>query len=65
MGQQFYLLRRYHQPLSAIDSEHAVVETAPALAPAATNGAAKPPAKTGTNGSPAPGARKAKSKKRK
>ncbi len=29
MGQQFYLLRRYHTPLSAIDSEHAIVENVP------------------------------------
>ena len=26
MGQQFYLLKKHHQPLSAIDSEHAVTE---------------------------------------
>ncbi len=29
MGQQFYLLKRYHTPLSAIDSEHAIVENIP------------------------------------
>ncbi len=27
MAQQFYLLRRYHQPLALIDSEHIVTET--------------------------------------
>lgn len=27
MAQQFYLLRRYHQPLALIDSEHVVTET--------------------------------------
>jgi len=26
MAQQFYLLRRYHQPLSVLDSEHAITE---------------------------------------
>ncbi len=50
MGQQFYLLRRYHEPLSFIDADHAVTEavggaggtTAKALAPApSTNGARK------------------------
>ncbi|MDE2482272.1 MAG: membrane protein insertase YidC [bacterium] len=34
MGQQFYLLRRYHTPLSAIDSEHAIVENVPDEPPA-------------------------------
>lgn len=29
MAQQFYLLRRYHQPLKAIDSEHAITEDVP------------------------------------
>ncbi len=28
MAQQFYLLRRYHQPLALIDSEHVLTETA-------------------------------------
>ena len=33
MGQQFYLLRRYHQPLSLIDSEHVITaDGAPAAA---------------------------------
>jgi YidC/Oxa1 family membrane protein insertase len=27
MGQQFYLLRRYHQPLALIDSEHVITES--------------------------------------
>jgi YidC/Oxa1 family membrane protein insertase len=26
MGQQFYMLRRYHQPLASIDSEHVITE---------------------------------------
>ncbi|MGA8576229.1 MAG: YidC/Oxa1 family membrane protein insertase [Candidatus Cybelea sp.] len=51
MGQQFYLLRRYHQPLALIDSEHVVTEavssggaSSKALAKASTsgNGVAKP-----------------------
>jgi YidC/Oxa1 family membrane protein insertase len=29
MGQQFYLLRRYHQPLSLVDSEHAITADVP------------------------------------
>jgi YidC/Oxa1 family membrane protein insertase len=29
MAQQFYLLRKYHQPLTALDSEHAVTEGLP------------------------------------
>ncbi|HET6276036.1 MAG TPA: YidC/Oxa1 family membrane protein insertase [Candidatus Cybelea sp.] len=29
MAQQFYLLRRYHQPLALIDSEHVLTETVP------------------------------------
>jgi YidC/Oxa1 family membrane protein insertase len=52
MGQQFYMLRRYHQPLALIDSEHVITEdvsaaNAPAKAVATTsslsgNGVAKP-----------------------
>jgi YidC/Oxa1 family membrane protein insertase len=51
MGQQFYLLRRYHQPLALIDTQHLITEdvadgAAPAKttavkAPVSTNGAAK------------------------
>jgi YidC/Oxa1 family membrane protein insertase len=50
-GQQFYLLRRYHEPLSAIDSEHVITADVPDVpepaknakkkVPAAGNGAAK------------------------
>jgi YidC/Oxa1 family membrane protein insertase len=29
MGQQFYLLRKYHEPLSFIDSEHVITEDVP------------------------------------
>lgn len=45
MAQQFYLLRRYHQPLSALDNEHAITDIAepPKLSsPAASNGAKRP-----------------------
>ena len=28
MGRQFYMLRRYHQPLALIDSEHVITESA-------------------------------------
>lgn len=47
MGQQFYMLRRYHQPLALIDSEHVITdEVSPAKGTAAkplpsANGAAK------------------------
>jgi membrane protein insertase Oxa1/YidC/SpoIIIJ len=27
MGQQFYLLKKFHQPLSVLDNEHAITET--------------------------------------
>jgi YidC/Oxa1 family membrane protein insertase len=50
MGQQFYMLRRYHQPLALIDSEHVITEdisagnastaALPAKAPS-SNGVAK------------------------
>ena len=42
MGQQFYMLRKYHEPLSFIDSGHAITEdVAPAALPPSGNGAAK------------------------
>ncbi len=58
MGQQFYMLRRYHQPLALIDSEHVITEDAargagsekvPAIKGAPSgNGVAKPnPARSG------------------
>jgi membrane protein insertase Oxa1/YidC/SpoIIIJ len=46
MGQQFYMLRRYHQPLALIDSEHVITDdvttakAAPKPLPS-PNGAAK------------------------
>jgi membrane protein insertase Oxa1/YidC/SpoIIIJ len=50
MGQQFYLLKKYHQPLSALDNEHAITETPiaepkPVKAIASNGAAAKTPAK--------------------
>jgi membrane protein insertase Oxa1/YidC/SpoIIIJ len=44
MGQQFYLLRKYHEPLSFIDSEHVITEDVPAAV-------AAPPKPSG-NGAP-------------
>jgi YidC/Oxa1 family membrane protein insertase len=41
MGQQFYMLRRYHQPLALIDSEHVITDTVSGNA-AAKASAAKP-----------------------
>lgn len=51
MGQQFYMLRRFHQPLSLLDSEHVITDETPATqdsdakalpakAPPSANGAA-------------------------
>lgn len=62
MAQQIYMLRRYHQPLSLLDSEHVVTEGLPAKAePAALPGgsgetkaaAADPSAAPGENGASA------------
>jgi len=52
MGQQFYMLRRYHQPLALLDSEHVITDVAPSGAAASLspsgNGAASPnPARSG------------------
>ena len=52
MGQQFYMLRRYHQPLALLDSEHVITDVAPSGATASLspsgNGAASPnPARSG------------------
>ncbi len=44
MGQQFYLLKRYHQPLSVLDNEHAITDIPQDAQPqkaVATNGARK------------------------
>lgn len=63
MAQQFYLLKKYHQPLSALDNEHAITDI-PAEEPKAakaiaTNGAAKR-----QGGSPKTPAKKKKGAKR-
>jgi YidC/Oxa1 family membrane protein insertase len=52
MGQQFYLLRRYHQPLAMIDSEHVITQDV-----GATNASAKAlgsSASPSLNGAPQP-----------
>ena len=54
MGQQFYLLRKYHQPLSIIDSDHAVTENVTATA--------APAALKSGNGSASTGSKKKKKK---
>jgi YidC/Oxa1 family membrane protein insertase len=64
MAQQFYLLRRYHQPLALIDSEHVITEDV-ADAGAAKNAPAKLQT---TNGSPKnarPNSRRSKKKNKK
>jgi YidC/Oxa1 family membrane protein insertase len=38
MGQQFYLLRRYHQPLSSVDNERPITASVPAAAKSSSNG---------------------------
>jgi YidC/Oxa1 family membrane protein insertase len=46
MAQQFFLLKRYHQPLSVLDNEHAITDIPDEQKPAraiASNGAAKKP----------------------
>ena len=46
MAQQFYLLRKYHEPISFLDSGHVVTDTpAPAEAVALSDGAKKKPPK--------------------
>jgi YidC/Oxa1 family membrane protein insertase len=56
MGQQFYLLKRYHEPLSFIDSEHVITEDVPPP-PAA------PQPKPSGNGAPRPKRKKKKGAK--
>lgn len=63
MAQQFYLLRKYHQPLSVLDNEHAITEN---VALAGGNGktkSAKPVAPP--NGAPAASKRSSKKKAKK
>jgi YidC/Oxa1 family membrane protein insertase len=42
MAQQFYMLRRYHQPLALIDSEHVITDTLSDANAAAKTATAKP-----------------------
>ena len=61
MGQQFYLLKKHHQPLSALDNEHAITdipEEAQPVKAIAPNGAAK------AGGTPKTPAKKKKGAKR-
>ena len=64
MGQQFYLLRKYHQPLSVLDNEHAITDIPDEAKPAkaiAPNGA---PKKAQAAGSPRNTAKKKKGARR-
>jgi YidC/Oxa1 family membrane protein insertase len=66
MGQQFYLLRRYHQPLALIDSEHVITEdvrAGKALGKGIPEGSA--PSKNGAAGSSQPRAGRSSRSKRK
>ncbi len=60
MGQQFYLLRRYHMPLASIDSEHMITEVTP------SGGAAKalPPSPSGNGVAKSKQTRSARSKRK-
>ncbi len=72
MGQQMYMLRRYHQPLSVLDSEHVVTEDVGKKALPATDGkAAKPAADSqesaagnGSGAAPAGARRRRRNKKK-
>jgi YidC/Oxa1 family membrane protein insertase len=51
MGQQFYLLKKYHQPLSVLDNEHAITDIPDEPQPAkaiTANGVPKRPQATGS-----------------
>jgi len=47
MGQQFYMLRRYHQPLALIDSEHFITDSVAAANPPSKGVAAKASTRNG------------------
>ncbi len=60
MAQQFYMLRRYHEPLSFADSAHVITDDgalATGAAAKALTGKSKPAANNGAAGAKAPGAR--------
>lgn len=61
MAQQFYLLRRYHQPLALIDSEHVITE---GVANAKGGGALPKPAPSGNGVAQTKPARSGRSKRR-
>jgi membrane protein insertase Oxa1/YidC/SpoIIIJ len=63
MGQQLFLLRRYHEPFSFIDSEHAITADLPDAGGAAA--VALPPAKASSNGAAKPSGNKPKKKNKK
>jgi YidC/Oxa1 family membrane protein insertase len=63
MGQQLFLLRRYNEPLSFIDSEHAITEDLPDASGAAVK--ALKPAAPSTNGASKPSGNKPKKKNKK
>jgi len=47
MGQQFYMLRRYHQPLALVDSEHVITDNVAAASAAPKGVTAKASARNG------------------
>jgi YidC/Oxa1 family membrane protein insertase len=59
MAQQLYLLRRYHQPLAMIDSEHAITQDVPAA-----SAAPQKPAPSGNGVTKSKQARSGRSKRR-
>jgi YidC/Oxa1 family membrane protein insertase len=64
MGQQFYLLRRYHQPLAAIDSEHVITDDLSGGAPPKAALKASPSGNGVTKSKPARTARSKRKNKR-
>ncbi|HEX4012598.1 MAG TPA: YidC/Oxa1 family membrane protein insertase [Candidatus Cybelea sp.] len=62
MGQQFFLLRRYHQPLALIDSEHAITESVASDPPKTKSNGVK--AIAAGNGTTKPAARSSRSKRK-
>jgi YidC/Oxa1 family membrane protein insertase len=61
MAQQFYLLRRYHQPLALIDSEHVITQDVEAGA----NQKSLPASPPSSNGTPKAGSTRSSRSKRK
>jgi YidC/Oxa1 family membrane protein insertase len=65
MGQQFYLLRRYHQPLAVIDSEHVITAVAGNGSDQKAVPANAKPAVNGASGSASAGSRRKKKRNKK